>query len=57
MIIHKVEVRNLQIEDYPKLKVAMQSAYDDMENSYWKEKCTRTITMTEGTIINDTKTI
>ena len=38
MIIHKVEVRNLQIEDYPKLKVAMQSAYDDMENSYWKEK-------------------
>ena len=27
------------------------------KNSYWKEKCTRTITMTEGTIINDTKTI
>jgi len=38
MIIHKVEVRNLQIEDYPKLKVAMQSAYNDMENAYWKEK-------------------
>jgi predicted ABC-type transport system involved in lysophospholipase L1 biosynthesis ATPase subunit len=27
------------------------------KNPYWKEKCTRTITMTEGTIINDTKTI
>ncbi|MCA6423036.1 MAG: ATP-binding cassette domain-containing protein [Flavobacterium sp.] len=27
------------------------------KNPYWKEKCTRTISMTEGTIINDTKTI
>jgi ABC-type branched-subunit amino acid transport system ATPase component len=27
------------------------------KNPYWKEKCTRTITMTEGKIINDTKTI
>ena len=38
MIINKVEIRNLQIEDYPKLKVSMQSAYHDMENAYWKEK-------------------
>ena len=27
------------------------------KNPYWKEKCTRTITMQEGKISNDTKTI
>ena len=38
MEINKVEIRNLRIEDYSSLKIAMQSAYNDMENSYWKEK-------------------
>jgi predicted ABC-type transport system involved in lysophospholipase L1 biosynthesis ATPase subunit len=27
------------------------------KNPYWKEKCTRKITMEEGKISNDTKTI
>src|SRR5690606_19597241 len=36
--ISKVELRNLQIEDYKQLKKSMIEAYPDMENSYWDEK-------------------
>ena len=36
--IKKVELRNLQIEDYKQLKKSMIEAYPDMENSYWDEK-------------------
>ena len=36
--INKVELRNLQIEDYKQLKISMQHAYNDMEEPYWKEK-------------------
>lgn len=36
--IEKVELRNLQIEDYKQLKKSMIEAYPDMENSYWDEK-------------------
>ncbi len=32
-----IELRNLQIEDYLDLKISMQKAYDDLENSHWKE--------------------
>ena len=36
--INKVELRNLQIEDYKQLKISMQHAYNDMEEPYWTEK-------------------
>ena len=36
--IKKVELRNLQIEDYKQLKNSMIEAYPDMENSYWDEE-------------------
>ncbi|AWM13738.1 carbon-nitrogen hydrolase [Flavobacterium sediminis] len=35
--IKKVELRNLQIEDYKQLRNSMIEAYPDMENSYWAE--------------------
>jgi predicted amidohydrolase/GNAT superfamily N-acetyltransferase len=35
--IATIELRNLQIEDYLDLKISMQKAYDDLENSHWKE--------------------
>ncbi|MFN4198257.1 MAG: GNAT family N-acetyltransferase [Flavobacterium sp.] len=35
--INKVELRNLQIEDYKELKNSMQEAYSELENSYWRE--------------------
>lgn len=35
--IKKVELRNLQIEDYKELKNSMQEAYSELENSYWRE--------------------
>lgn len=33
--INKVELRNLQLSDYDDLRITMQSAYHDMEESYW----------------------
>lgn len=33
----KVELRNLQIEDYKQLKKSMMDAYPVIENSYWEE--------------------
>lgn len=36
--ISKVELRNLQIEDYKQLKLSMQHAYGELEQSYWQEK-------------------
>jgi len=33
--INKVELRNLQIEDYLALKKSMMESYEDMEDSYW----------------------
>ena len=35
--IKKIELRNLQIEDYKELKNSMMEAYSELENSYWKE--------------------
>jgi predicted amidohydrolase/ribosomal protein S18 acetylase RimI-like enzyme len=35
--IRKIELRNLQIEDYKELKNSMMEAYSELENSYWKE--------------------
>jgi predicted amidohydrolase/GNAT superfamily N-acetyltransferase len=35
--INKVELRNLRIEDYKELKISMQQAYSDFENSFWSE--------------------
>jgi len=35
--IQKIELRNLQIEDYKELKNSMMEAYSELENSYWKE--------------------
>ncbi|VXB78698.1 Hydrolase YhcX [Flavobacterium sp. 9AF] len=35
--ISKVELRNLQIEDYKQLKKSMIEAYPQMSESYWKE--------------------
>ena len=35
--INKIELRNLQIEDYKELKNSMMEAYSELENSYWKE--------------------
>lgn len=36
-LINKVELRNLQIEDYKELKKSMIEAYPEMVDSYWKE--------------------
>lgn len=36
--IKKVELRNLQIEDYKQLRKSMIEAYPDMENAYWGEE-------------------
>ncbi len=36
--IKKVNLRNLQIEDYKQLKQSMIVAYPEMENAYWKEE-------------------
>lgn len=36
--INKVELRNLQIEDYKELRLSMQHAYHDMDEPYWGEK-------------------
>jgi predicted amidohydrolase/GNAT superfamily N-acetyltransferase len=33
----KVELRNLQIEDYKQLRNSMMKAYPEMDNSYWDE--------------------
>lgn len=35
--IKKIELRNLQIEDYKELKNSMVEAYSELENAYWKE--------------------
>ena len=35
--IKKIELRNLQIDDYKELKSSMMEAYSELENSYWKE--------------------
>lgn len=35
--IKKIELRNLQIDDYKELKNSMIEAYSELENSYWKE--------------------
>src|SRR5690606_3369399 len=36
--INKVELRNLQIEDYNQLKSSMVEAYSEMSGSYWLER-------------------
>lgn len=36
--IKKVELRNLQIEDYKELKKSMKMAYPEMVDSYWREQ-------------------
>ncbi|KAF2518890.1 GNAT family N-acetyltransferase [Flavobacterium salilacus subsp. salilacus] len=36
--ISKVELRNLQIEDYKQLKLSMQHAYGELEQAYWQER-------------------
>ena len=36
--INKVELRNLQLEDYKELKKSMIEAYPEMADSYWKEE-------------------
>lgn len=35
--INKVELRNLQIEDYKQLKISMMKAYCELDESYWEE--------------------
>lgn len=35
--IATIELRNLQMEDYRDLKISMQKAYKDLENSHWHE--------------------
>jgi predicted amidohydrolase/ribosomal protein S18 acetylase RimI-like enzyme len=35
--INKVELRNLEIEDYKQLKKSMIESYPEMANSYWQE--------------------
>ena len=34
--INKVELRNLEIEDYKQLKKSMIESYPEMANSYWR---------------------
>lgn len=36
--INKVELRNLQIEDYKQLKTSMLHAYCELDEPYWEEK-------------------
>ncbi len=36
--INKVELRNLQIEDYKQLKTSMLHAYGEFDEPYWEEK-------------------
>ena len=36
--INKVELRNLQIEDYKELKKSMVESYPEMTDSFWKEE-------------------
>ncbi|UUC46140.1 bifunctional GNAT family N-acetyltransferase/carbon-nitrogen hydrolase family protein [Flavobacterium cerinum] len=36
--INKVELRNLQIEDYKELKTSMVEAYSELEEAYWQEE-------------------
>lgn len=36
--INKVELRNLQIEDYKQLKTSMLHAYQEFDESYWEEE-------------------
>jgi len=36
--INKVELRNLQIEDYKQLKTSMLHAYCELEDTYWEEE-------------------
>lgn len=36
--INKVELRNLEIEDYKQLKSSMIQSYPEMANSYWESK-------------------
>ncbi|MCY1476180.1 (R)-stereoselective amidase [compost metagenome] len=36
--INKVELRNLQIEDYKQLKTSMLHAYDEFDEPYWEEE-------------------
>lgn len=51
--IKKVELRNLQIEDYKQLKESMIEAYPDMENAYWDEKHIKQLleTFPEGQLV------
>lgn len=35
--INKIELRNLQIDDYKELRISMMEAYSELENSYWEE--------------------
>lgn len=51
--IKKVELRNLQIEDYKQLKKSMIEAYPDMENAYWDEKHIKQLleTFPEGQLV------
>ena len=36
--INKVELRNLQIEDYKELKTSMMESYAEMAENYWREE-------------------
>ncbi len=36
--INKVELRNLQIEDYKELKTSMMESYTEMAENYWREE-------------------
>lgn len=36
--INKVELRNLEIEDYKELRLSMQHAYSELDEPYWKEE-------------------
>lgn len=35
--VGKIELRNLQLNDYRELKSSMQEAYHELESAYWKE--------------------
>ena len=36
--INKVELRNLQIEDYKQLKTSMLHSYCELDDTYWEEE-------------------
>ncbi len=36
--IKKVELRNLEFDDYKQLKKSMVESYPEMADSYWKEQ-------------------